>query len=255
MVVFGATFAAAWLVLDRLVTSPPTIVSALVPLTISAGVVVLSEAYVGKVPIRRAMLRVGLGRSGRRALVAATVVGAAVVGTFVGGAAALGIHLDLRSNWPAVLVAALLFHGLAEEIVWRGYAFGRFRRRTTFWGAVWRSIPLIALTHLPILANNGLGVGTLAVLTAAATCLPFAYLYERGGHTIWSAAILHGLIGSWQLFERDFAVQFSVLIMCGSILVPMAVFAFGDWFFGLGSTPSDEPARHREIQHHQKGMP
>jgi membrane protease YdiL (CAAX protease family) len=225
------TFVMAWLVLDRLVTSPPTILSALIPLTVSALVLVVSEVLVTKLSPREVLIRLGVGRPVWRGVVAATAAGAAVVATFVGGAAVLDIDVELRSNWPAVFVAALLFHGVAEELVWRGYVFGHLRRRTSFRGAVARSIPLIAMTHIPIVVSNGIGVGTLAVLTAAVTCLPFAYLYERGGRTIWPPAILHGLIGTWQLFERDFPVEFSVLIMCGSILTPLSVFAFRDRFF------------------------
>jgi hypothetical protein len=91
-------------------------------------------------------------------------------------------------------------------------------------------VPLIALTHVPIVVSNGLAVGALATLTAAATCLPFAYLWERGGGTIWAPALLHGLIGSWQLFERTDSDRYSMVVMTASILVPMAVFLFRDRF-------------------------
>jgi membrane protease YdiL (CAAX protease family) len=233
---FLLTFVAAWFVLDRLVTSPPTIVSALVPLVISAAVLVVSEMLVTRLSLRQILVRIGLGRPPWRAVVAASIVGAGVVATFFGGAAILGIDLELRSNWPAVVVAAFLFHGVAEELVWRGYVYGHLRRGANFRGAVLRSIPLIALTHVPIIVSNGIGVGTLAVITAAVTCLPFTYLYERGGRTIWPPAILHGSIGMWQLFERDFPVEFSVLIMCGSILTPLSAFAFRGRFFRTSTT-------------------
>jgi membrane protease YdiL (CAAX protease family) len=229
---FLGTFVAAWFALDRLVTSPPTLVSALVSLAVSGAIVIVGEWVLSGGPLRSTLRAVGLGPPVVRAVVAATIVGGAVVATFFGGAVLLGIDVELRSNWPTVLVAVLLFHGLAEELVWRGFVYGHLRRTRTFWRAILWSTPLIALTHVPIIATNGVGVGLLAVLTAIVTCLPFAYLYDRGGRTIWAPAILHGLIGTWQLFERTFPVQFSVLIMIGSILVPLSVFAFGDRFFG-----------------------
>ena len=70
------------------------------------------------------------------------------------------------------------------------------------------------------------------MLSAIVTCLPLAHLYDRGGRTIWAPAIVHGLIGTWQLFERTFPVEFSLLILVGSIVTPLAAFAFGDRFFG-----------------------
>jgi membrane protease YdiL (CAAX protease family) len=228
---FVATFFVAWLLLDRLVTSPPLALGSLVPLTASALVLLCSERLVTGLPVADIGVRLGLGAPALRGVAAALAVGAAVVATFVGGAAALGIHLDLRSNWPDVLVGALLFHGIAEELVWRGYVYGELRRTASFRQAIAWSTPLIALTHVPIVVSNGVGVGSLAVLTAIVTCLPFAYLYDRGRRTVWPPAIVHGAVGTWQLFERTFPVQFSVLIMCGSIITPLAAFLFGDRFF------------------------
>jgi membrane protease YdiL (CAAX protease family) len=131
-----------------------------------------------------------------------------------------------------VLAASLLFHGFAEELVWRGFLFGHLRQSATFGGAVVRSMPLLALTHVPILLMSGVLVGALAVLTAIATCLPLAYLWERGGRTVWAPALLHGLIGTWQLFERTYPVTFSVVLLVAAIGVPLLALMFGDRFFG-----------------------
>lgn len=148
----------------------------------------------------------------------------------------LGIDLEVRANWPTVFLGVLLFHGLAEELVWRGYAFGYLRRRHRFWAAIAWSVPLIALTHVPIIAGNGVAIGAVAVLTAAVTCLPFAYLWERSGRTVWAPAILHGLQGTWQLFDRTYSNEFSVLILGASLVVPLSAFLFRPSFFERGRT-------------------
>jgi membrane protease YdiL (CAAX protease family) len=151
-------------------------------------------------------------------------------------AVAFDIDVELRSNWPAVLAGSLLFHGVAEELVWRGFVFGHLRHTATFRRAVVRTIPLIALTHVPIMVTTGVGVGALAVVSAAVTCLPLAMLWERGGRTIRAPALLHGLIGTWQLFDRDtYGAEFNVLIVSTSILVPLAVCAFGPRWYGKES--------------------
>ena len=62
-------------------------------------------------------------------------------------------------------------------------------------------MPLIAFTHLPILITSGPVVGSLAIVVAAVTCLPFAYLWERGSETIWAAAMLHASIDAFKLLE------------------------------------------------------
>jgi membrane protease YdiL (CAAX protease family) len=240
-VLFLATFLGAWFVLDRLVTSPPNLLSATAALAAASAVLVVGQRAMG-VAFRNIPRSLGLGRPVLRALVVAGIVGACVFLCLLLGARIVGVQVELRQDWPSVLLAALIFHGLAEELVWRGFVFGHLRRSTTFWRAVTKSVPLIALTHVPIVFTDGLAIGLLATLTAAVTCMPFAYLWERGGGTIWAPALLHGLIDSWQLFERPYPDRFSVVILTASIVVPMSVFLFRDRFF---RAPSQVTVRRR----------
>jgi membrane protease YdiL (CAAX protease family) len=229
-ILFLATFLGAWFLLDRLVTSPPNLLSATAALAAATAVLVAGQRATG-VALRDIPRSLGLGRPVVRALVVAGIVGASVFLCLLLGARVVGVTLELRENWPSVLLAALIFHGLAEELVWRGFVFGHFRQSTTFWRAVAKSVPLITLTHVPILFMSGVAIGVVAILTASLTCLPFAYLWERGGGTVWAPALLHGLIDSWQLFERTYPDRFSVVILTAVIVVPMSVFLFRDPFF------------------------
>jgi membrane protease YdiL (CAAX protease family) len=217
---FLPTFLAAWWLLDRLVTSPPMPLSAAASLAAAAAVLVLGQRASG-VPWSKVPGSVGLGRPAVPALAVALAVGAVYVATLVLGATAAGVDLAVRDNWPAVLVGVLLFHGVAEELVWRGFVFGRLRQRHSFGRAVWWSVPLIAVTHAPIALTDGWLVGGLATLTAAVTCWPFAALWERGGRTVWAPALLHALIGCWQLFERTYPPTFSILVLVASVGVPL----------------------------------
>ena len=241
--IFLTTFLAAWAMLDRLVTSPPNPVSATAAVAAAAAVLLVGQRCLGT-PWREIPAVLGLGRPVLQALVAAGIVGTAVFACLLLGARAMGVTLVFRENWPSVLLAALLFHGLAEELVWRGFVFGHLRRTSTFWQAVAKSVPLIALTHVPIVLTNRLTVGLLATLTAAVTCLPFSYLWERGGGTIWAPALLHGLIGTWQLFERTYPDRFTIAVLTATILVPFSVFLFRDRFFRsrLSKGPLPQPA-------------
>ncbi|MBM2615702.1 CPBP family intramembrane metalloprotease [Actinoplanes sp. LDG1-06] len=216
---FAVTFLAAWFVLDRLATSPPRPLAALAALAAAAAVITIGWWQ----PLRRLPALLGLGRPAVRACLVATAAGSAVLGSYLAGAALLGVDLRLRPGWPLVLAGVLVFHGLAEELVWRGFAFGWLRRSRPFWRAVAWSMPLIAVTHVPLLIGNGWAVGTMAVLSAAVTCVPLAWLWESGGRTMWAPAILHGLIGTWQLWERDYPATFSMVVLGASILVPLLV--------------------------------
>ncbi len=87
--------------------------------------------------------------------------------------------------------------------------------------------------------TSGWLVGGLALVSAAVTCLPLAYLWERGHRTIWAPAIVHGLIGSWQIFDRSYPMTFTVIVLIATIVVPLIAFAFRDDFFGA-SAPGRE---------------
>ena len=50
-------------------------------------------------------------------------------------------------------------------------------------------MPLIAVTHIPIVVTLGPAVGLGAMAVAAVTSMPLAYLYETGRRTIWAPAV------------------------------------------------------------------
>ncbi|MBU2666198.1 CPBP family intramembrane metalloprotease [Actinoplanes bogorensis] len=205
---FGLTFLIAWLALDRLATAPPAPGRSLLALAIAVLVV--------------ADLR-GLARPPLRTCLIALVAGALVVTGYLGGAALLGVSLHLRPDWPLVLAGVLIFHGLAEEFVWRGLAFRWLRERHSFGRAVAWSMPLIAVTHVPLLFGAPWFVAVLGIVTAAVTCVPLAWLWEHGNRTIWAPAIVHAAIGMWQLWERDYPPTFSLVVVGSSIVLPLLV--------------------------------
>lgn len=238
-IAFLVTFLAAWFALDRLAVSPPMPGPALLALGVALLILATGEILVFGADPRKVLIRLGYGRPDGRAIVLAFFVGAAVIASYLIGAAALGIELELRPEWPLVLVGALLFHGLAEESVWRGFVYRHLREGRTFGRAVLVTIPFIALTHVPIIANNGWLVGLLALLTAAVTCVPLAYLWDRGAGTVWAPAIVHGMVGTWQLFDRTYPVTFSIIVMVVTIVVPLLVFPIGRRLFGQASRSAE----------------
>jgi hypothetical protein len=93
--------------------------------------------------------------------------------------------------------------------------------------------------------TNGLAVGLFAIAVAAVTCLPFGYLWERGGQTIWAAAMLHASIDAFKLFEipgGEAAVLFSISLAMVSIFVPLGLLVVGNRFFGRKPSPG-RPAK------------
>jgi hypothetical protein len=228
---FLVTFLGAWFALDRLAVSPPMPLPAALALGVALVILAVGEVLVFRTEPRSILRTLGYGRPDGRAIGLALLIGALVIGGYVAGAALLGVGLELRPEWPLVLVGALLFHGLAEETVWRGFVYSHARAGRTFAQGVLLSMPLIVLTHAPIVADSGWLVGGLAMLTAAVTCLPLAYLWDKGGATVWAPAIVHGLIGSWQVFDRTYPMSFSMVVLVVSIVVPLLAFPIGKRLF------------------------
>ncbi|MDD7939745.1 CPBP family intramembrane metalloprotease [Actinomycetospora lutea] len=224
---FLAGFALLWAVLQGLAALDPTARWGLVVL---AGVLVIGlvvERVLHGVPPRRALRALGFGRPAPRALVLAAAVSGLVVLVFP-VAEALGLGpITLRPGWPWLLVGVFALHGLAEELVWRGYAFRRLRAGRSFPRAAAWTMPLVAVTHVPILVTSGVAVGLGAMAVAATTSIPFAYVFETGRGTVWAPALLHTAIDAFKLVEIPAAgvPAFSLLLVGVSILVPLLALA------------------------------
>jgi membrane protease YdiL (CAAX protease family) len=188
---------------------------------------VIVERIRCRCPVTGALRRLGLGRPGGRALLVAFAVSGLVLLVFPATAIVSGSAVTLRPDWPWLLIGIFAFHGLAEELVWRGYAFRRLREGRSFWAATCWTMPLIAVTHLPIAATMGPAVGLGAMAVAAVTSMPLAYLYETGRHTIWAPAVVHTAIDTFKLVLIPAAAlpTFSLLIIVVSLTVPLLAFA------------------------------
>jgi len=192
-----------------------------------AAVVVLTALVVERLLYRDATTalrsRLGLGRPALRSVVVALAVSVVVITVYPLYAVVTGSWMPLQPRWGWILLGLFGFHGLAEEIVWRGFAFRQLRVDRTFWQAVWWSMPLIAATHVPILITMGPVIGVGAMLVAAVTSISFSYLYETGRGTIWAPAIVHTAIDTFKLFviPTSGTTTISLLLILISLTVPL----------------------------------
>lgn len=196
-------------------------------------------------PLQSLVRDLGMGRPTGRSILAAGVISACLLAFYPAYGAVSGHPLSLRADWLWLALGLFAYHGMAEELAWRGYAFRRLREGASFGSAIWRTMPLIAITHLPIVVTHGPAVGGFAILVAAVTCLPFGYLWERGAQTIWAPAMLHAAIDAFALIEVPegrAAVSFSITLAIVSLVVPLGVFAFGDRFFGTRRAVAPQPS-------------
>lgn len=176
-------------------------------------------------PVHELPRRLGFGRPAARPLVLALLAGAAIQLVYPLLWLTAGRSVELRGGWLWLLLGLLAYHGLAEEIAWRAYAFGRLRSGRSVRRALLLTMPLVAATHVPIVVSAGPVVGLGAITVAAVTTVPFVRLYEAGRGTIWAPALLHSAIDSFKLVSvpEDLAPTFSLLLVALSLTVPLTV--------------------------------
>jgi membrane protease YdiL (CAAX protease family) len=192
-------------------------------LVILAGVVLAAVAVErllsGTAPLA-ALRAIGFGRPDGRAVLVALAVSVPVL---VVPAAVVGVIPALRPDWPWLLVGIFAFHGVAEEVVWRGYAYRRLREGRSFSRAVLLTMPLVAAAHVPVVLGSGLAVGAAAMIVAAATSVPLAHLWEMGRGTVWAPAVVHTAIDTFKLvvLPPGATLAFSLALAAVSAVVPM----------------------------------
>lgn len=202
--------------------------------TARSGLAVLAAVLAAGVLVERALFGrawtdapglLGLGRPGGRALAAAIVVSGLVLLVYPLSWLVTGTAVRLRPDWWWLLLGVFALHGLAEEFVWRGYAFRRLREGRSFRSAVWLTMPLVVAAHVPILVTSGPAVGLGAMAVAAVTTVSLSRLYEEGGGTLWAPALVHAAIDSFKVVEipAGATTTFSLLLVAVSTAVPLLV--------------------------------
>ena len=220
---FLVGFGVLWGVLAGLGNIDATGRWGLVIFILVASTAIVVERLLYRTPLTAAIAILGLGRPNGRAVAVAAVVSALVLLVFPLTTAVTGAQFRLVPDWPWILLGLFAFHGLAEEIVWRGFAFRRLSAGRPFRTAVLWTMPLVAVAHIPVAINNGVLVAFGAMIVAAVTSIPFSYLYVTGRCTIWAPALIHTAIDTFKLVHipPTAVTTYSVLLIFVSILVPL----------------------------------
>jgi hypothetical protein len=105
-----------------------------------------------------------------------------VIPVFVGVTGSSG---TLRSDALWLLPGLFAQAGVAEEVLFRGYLYGRLRRGRSFWRAARLSMLPFVAVHLLLFLTMPWSVALAALVLSVVLSFPFARLFELGGNTIW----------------------------------------------------------------------
>ncbi len=231
-------FVVVWAVLDRSATWLDSNMG-------EAGVLVCALVILAALAVerllfgtgsRRALRRLGFGRPNGRAILAGSLVALAMISFYPIFSLATGAPVSLRDGWMLMALGLFLQHGIAEEVLFRGYLFRHLREGRTFWQAAFLSMVPFVAVHLLLLIYLDFAVALASILVAVATAFPLAFMFERDNNTIWTPALLHGAAHSIKLVSiPDGVFPTAALIWFAVVaVVPYLVFAFPKSFFEPG---------------------
>jgi membrane protease YdiL (CAAX protease family) len=125
-------------------------------------------------------------------------------------------------------------HGVAEEVLFRGFAFHNLRIGRTFGRAALLSLVLFGIAHLYLFTNMPPALALFATFLSLASAYPLAYLFERGNNTIWAPAVLHTQVHAISFFvipEALVATTAIAWMIMWSVSV-LLIYAFRKRLFG-----------------------
>ena len=195
----------------------------IIGLLVVTATLVVEGAIFGQSP-GRAARSLGLGQPRAGGMIAAAAICVALLLVVPIFAKVSGNSPTLLPGWWLLLPGLFAQAGVAEEVLFRGYLFGRLRQGRSFWRAAGLSILPFAAVHLVLFLTMPWPIALAALMLSIVLSIPLAHLFELGGGTIWAPALVHFVVqGTVKVitFSDVTGSGFPLLWMAASALVPM----------------------------------
>lgn len=146
--------------------------------------------------------------------------------------------------WAVFYLAGL--SPLAEEAVFRGFAFGQLRRLGWgFWTAA--LVPAVVFGLLHVRGGQGLGQAAGVFAITAVGAVLFSFVFERWEGSLWAPWGLHALMNlAWNLFEvgeSAFAGWLPTAMQLSTALVAVGLSVWRERLPLLGAEPEGGQGR------------
>src|SRR5215210_9312121 len=177
--VIVAGFVVVWVVLERSATwlgSNMGEAGALVCAFVILAALAVERLLFGIGP-RRALRSLGFGRPNERAVLVGLLVTLAMISFYPVFSRVTGAQISLRDGWMLMALGQFLQHGIAEEVLFRGYLFRHLREGRSFWRAAFLSMVPFVAVHLLLLTYLDFATAFASILVAIATAFPLAYMF------------------------------------------------------------------------------
>lgn len=205
------------------------LLNAVIISVVVVALTVFTEVVLLKSKVSQLSYSLGIGKPKTKAILAALLITVLLFLCYPLISAITGYEFIIPDNWLLLAIGVFALHGIAEEVLYRAYLFRHLRKGRSFSKAAWLAVLIFSLAHIPIIISQGVLVGGMAVLLSVISSFPFAWLYEKGGNTIWAPAIVHFAIDTIipiLAFAPPSALsqQAVILWMAAAMVIPYTAF-------------------------------
>lgn len=155
---------------------------------------VACECILSRRRVAEAASALGLRGTNFRALLWTLALSAGLLMYFPIFAAATNARLELVPGAALLAFGMFAQGGIAEEVVFRGFVFRRFREVRTFWRAALLSAAPFVAVHSLLFLQFEFAIALASLLLAVSMSFPLAWLFERGRGSVLAPALLHGVV-------------------------------------------------------------
>jgi membrane protease YdiL (CAAX protease family) len=177
-----------------------TVVRGILPGLLGIITTILVERRLGGGTLRDATRRLGMGRPNGPQMAVALAGSLPIAIAYGVLFSVLDVSPRFADHLPLLVFKFVVAQGVAEELIFRGFVFRHLRPGRSFARAASLSAVVFSLVHLgnlvhgitvPVLVGVAISLSFAVILT-----YPAAYLFERGGNSIWGFGVLHVAIDS-----------------------------------------------------------
>lgn len=205
---------------------------------IAVVLAIVLELFVFKHQLVAAIRFLGFERPHKRTLLVTALVCGLTLLYFPIFSSLTGASVSIPDNWLWKLSGIVAMHGIAEEVLFRGFVFHHLRAGRTFHQATLLSMLIFAVAHVYLFTYMPAPLALFATFLALASTYPFAYLFEQGNNTVWAPALFHTGVHAVSFFviSESHVMLAGMVWMSVWIIAALLVYAFRKQLFERSPT-------------------
>ena len=207
----------------------PYYINALITFLFVFSSLLLSEKILTGNSFSRIIFHLGIKKTGFKKLFPSVLICSILMLTYPAAGFILGVQVKAADDWGLNLAGLFLTGGLSEELLFRGFLFRHLRENMNFKKAVLFSMFVFMMAHLFMFTYMDPVVSVFSTALSVFSSIPFAYLFEQSGNSVWSPVLLHVTIRTIGLVintDETHFMSLTLIWISASMIIPYIVLVF-----------------------------